>query len=118
MSGLYQPKEGEAIGLHEARSWINDLGFKRVIFEMDAKFVVDAVNGEDTPRTTYSDIVAGYRGVLKDNRGWSVVWVNREANVMAHRLARAARGYCSPHYWVECPVFVDCLPGIFCSCVL
>ncbi|KAL8544246.1 hypothetical protein ACS0TY_004688 [Phlomoides rotata] len=84
---------------------------------MDAKFVVDAVNDEERPRSTYGDIVAGCRGTLWDNTGWIVTWINPEANVMAHILARVAMDFSSPHYWIERSDFVNCLPDSFCSCM-
>ncbi|KAL8468232.1 hypothetical protein ACS0TY_031465 [Phlomoides rotata] len=68
MSGLYQPEEDEAIGLHEALSWIKDLSMHRVVIEMDVKFVVDAMNRDERLQSTYEDIVAGCRGV-EINRG-------------------------------------------------
>ncbi|XVF47134.1 hypothetical protein PTKIN_Ptkin03bG0084800 [Pterospermum kingtungense] len=42
--GIYAVKEGEAIGLFHAIRWVIDLGYDRVIFELDSKLVVDAIN--------------------------------------------------------------------------
>lgn len=36
--------EGEAMGLHEALSWIKDRDMARVVFHSDNKLVVDAIN--------------------------------------------------------------------------
>ncbi|KAL8515507.1 hypothetical protein ACS0TY_014262 [Phlomoides rotata] len=64
MPGLYEPEEGEAIGLHEALSWIKDLRVSRVVVEMDAKNVVDAVNGNEEFNSVFGDIVEGCKGLL------------------------------------------------------
>lgn len=40
---LLEMDEGEAMWVFEALSWIKDLGFQRVIIEMDAKLVFDVL---------------------------------------------------------------------------
>ncbi|KAL8526283.1 hypothetical protein ACS0TY_015487 [Phlomoides rotata] len=60
---LYEPEEGETIGLHEALSWIKDLGETRLVIEMDAKNVVDAVNGHEY-NSVFGDTVGGCKGLL------------------------------------------------------
>ncbi|KAK6119127.1 hypothetical protein DH2020_047135 [Rehmannia glutinosa] len=42
-SGLYQVREAEVIGIREALSWTKNLGFKHLIIETDAKYVVDGL---------------------------------------------------------------------------
>ncbi|XP_017251140.1 uncharacterized protein LOC108221791 [Daucus carota subsp. sativus] len=42
IAAVYQPREAEAVGLKEALSWVKDLGYKRCIFETDAKTVAEA----------------------------------------------------------------------------
>ncbi|KAL8470914.1 hypothetical protein ACS0TY_033480 [Phlomoides rotata] len=64
MPGLYEPEEGEAIGLHEALSWIKDLGVTKVVIEMDAKNVVDAINGSVEYNSVFGDIIRGCKGLL------------------------------------------------------
>lgn len=64
MPGSYSPEESEAIGLHEALSWIKDLGITRVIIEMDAKIVVDAVNDSFSDNSILGDIIIGVRREL------------------------------------------------------
>ncbi|KAL8486662.1 hypothetical protein ACS0TY_023381 [Phlomoides rotata] len=116
MPGIYRPEEGEAIGLYEALSWIKDLGLSRVIVEMNAKMVVDGVNGSARMNSVFSEIVDGCRSILVTNPGFRICWVPRDANVMAHCLARGARDFSSPYYWVERPLFVDNSPDIPCLC--
>ncbi|KAL1810968.1 hypothetical protein ACET3Z_021033 [Daucus carota] len=42
IAGEWSVKEAEARNLREAISWSMELGFKRCIFELDSKSVVDA----------------------------------------------------------------------------
>lgn len=39
MDGIFYVKEGEAMGLYHALNWIQEVGFQKVIFELD----VDAI---------------------------------------------------------------------------
>ncbi|XP_075504615.1 uncharacterized protein LOC142542052 [Primulina tabacum] len=43
MEGLYEVKEGEAMELREALSWIREMNFNQVMFEMDAQIIVKAI---------------------------------------------------------------------------
>ncbi|XVE87983.1 hypothetical protein DITRI_Ditri19aG0031800 [Diplodiscus trichospermus] len=43
--GLYAPREAEAASLYEAITWVTSMGVRNVIFESDAKAVVDSVYG-------------------------------------------------------------------------
>lgn len=65
MPGVYKPEKGEAIGLHEALSWIKELGLERVIIEMDAKMVVDAMNHLIGTNSTFETIIDGCKLVLR-----------------------------------------------------
>ncbi|KAL8549271.1 hypothetical protein ACS0TY_008208 [Phlomoides rotata] len=116
MSGLYKLEEGEAIGFHEALSWIKYLGETRVVIEMDAKIVVDAVNGHEEHNSVFGDIVVGCKSLLASMSFVWVKWIPRNANVMAHNIAKVARNFSSPHFWDERPVCVDGLPDSFCTC--
>lgn len=57
MPGSYKPEEGEAIGLHEALSWIKELRLERAIIEMDAKLVVDAIYNSSVSLSAFGSIV-------------------------------------------------------------
>ena len=43
MDDIFQVRELEALGLREALSWIKNLGFNQVIFELDSLQVVHAL---------------------------------------------------------------------------
>lgn len=41
--GLFTPREAEALSMKEAICWAIGKGFKKCIFEADAKLVIDAI---------------------------------------------------------------------------
>ncbi|KAL8529675.1 hypothetical protein ACS0TY_006929 [Phlomoides rotata] len=117
--GLYASDEGEAIGLFEVLTWVKELDLRNVFIEMDAKLVVDAFN---TPNVNailvFGVIIEACKLKFSTHPHCSVGWVVREANFVAHRLARSARDSPSPFTWVELPFNVDNLPHTSCSLVL
>lgn len=102
--GNYRPEEGEAIMLFEALSWIKDMSLERVIIEMDAKMMVDALNMVETDNSSFGDINESCHRLLTSYSHCKVQWINRDANSLAHKLVRSVRNFFSPHYWVE-PLF-------------
>lgn len=116
MAGAYKSVEREAIGLHEAVWWIKEMGLVRVIIEMDAKLMVDAVNRSAVVNSMFGSIIERYRVMLHSQPHYTVNWISRDANIVAHHLARNSRDYSSPYYWVERPDFVDNLSNSACSC--
>ncbi|KAL8510726.1 hypothetical protein ACS0TY_017518 [Phlomoides rotata] len=88
---FFRVDEGEVMGLLEALSWIKQLGFEKVIFEVDAKLVFDALA-----------VMVGL--------------VPRSANIKAHYLDRASKTFLSPEIWVVPPMTVEDLPTSTCIC--
>lgn len=111
-------KEGEALGFFEALSWIEDLGLKNVETEGDAKVVVDAIKSDDTLNTVFGNYVEACRNILASHPNYSIHFVRREANLVAHCYARAAHLYESFSIWIEPPNFVEGLSLALCNCNL
>ncbi|KAL8513872.1 hypothetical protein ACS0TY_013114 [Phlomoides rotata] len=117
LPGLYAPDEGEAIGLFEALTWLSKLDLRNVLIEMNAKLVVDAFNTRSLDFiSVFGDIIDACRIKFRAHPYCSVGWVGREANIVAHRLARIARDFPSRFTWDELPFDVDSLPYTPCSC--
>lgn len=72
---------------------------------------------EEPDATTFSDIIAAVKEALLDNGSYSIVWANRNANVVAHKLVRLSYSHDSPYYWVEPLFHVDDLLDICASCM-
>ncbi|KAL8541107.1 hypothetical protein ACS0TY_002400 [Phlomoides rotata] len=103
--GLYALDEGEAIGLFESLSWVSELDLRNVVIEMDAKLVVDAFNANRLDSiSVFGDIIESCKQKSRAFPLCSVRWVVREANFVAHRLARIARNFPSPFTWVKLPL--------------
>ncbi|XP_073136897.1 uncharacterized protein [Henckelia pumila] len=86
--GIQIVKEAEAISLLEALSWIRQLDLNMVHLEMDAKTVVDAVNKENPNISEFGSIVEQCRLLLNGQSGFSLKWVSRHSNIVAHSLAK------------------------------
>ncbi|KAL8490405.1 hypothetical protein ACS0TY_025567 [Phlomoides rotata] len=116
MPGLYQPDEREAIGLHEAHSLIKDLGLSRVIVEMDAKLVVEAINGVVHMNSVFSDIVDGCRSILVTNSGFgfvgflmmSMLWLTALREMLEVILVLII-GLSIRRLWIALPILLVCV---------
>ncbi|KAL8547905.1 hypothetical protein ACS0TY_007278 [Phlomoides rotata] len=53
--------EGEALGLFEALSWIRSLGLERIIVELDAKNVSDAMLSNRSLNSMFGDFISSYK---------------------------------------------------------
>ncbi|XP_073137113.1 uncharacterized protein [Henckelia pumila] len=65
VEGLCEVKEGEAMGLREALSWIRGMKFNRVIFEMDAQIVVKAFGSTKTDESEFGAIIEDCRRIMQ-----------------------------------------------------
>eukprot|EP00257_Ricinus_communis_P027818 XP_025015232.1 uncharacterized protein LOC112536661 [Ricinus communis] len=88
--GLFNVKLAEAIGLREAVQWVLSLGRSNVIFEYDAKVVVDAVLSGAADLFEFGAVIADCRLLLQHGCNYSVQFIRKQANLVAHSLARAS----------------------------
>ena len=73
------------------------MGKANVVFECDAKVVVDAIHAATVDLSEFSTVIAKCKSLLLQGRNYSVQFVRRQANVIAHSLAIASRlhaGFC------------------------
>jgi ribonuclease HI len=82
--------EGESIALLEALKVMVQRGYSHVIFETDSKSVVDAIHHFRSGHSEFSFIVSNINNILSCNQNFMVKFVKRQANMVAHTLARAA----------------------------
>lgn len=108
MRGGMPPREAEAWSLRAALLWMKEWRPQRCIFELDAKVVVDAVNG-DRGSSNLHTIVEECEEILKHFREVLVVFVRRSANQVAHVLAQASYSMSGPMEWIDAaPDFILC----------
>jgi ribonuclease HI len=82
--------EGEAIALLDALLQLEQRGTSHVIVETDSKSLVDAIQHIRDGVSEFSFIVRNINNVLLANPNFVVRFVKRQANLVAHTLARAA----------------------------
>jgi ribonuclease HI len=103
IQGKCSSLEGEAIALFEAIKAKEQQRFTHIIFESDSKNVVDAIKSLRFGYSEFSTIICNIRNALSLNQNFLVEFVRRQANMVAHSLAKAAI------FWTSRQVF-DVLP--------
>ncbi|KAL8463223.1 hypothetical protein ACS0TY_034025 [Phlomoides rotata] len=96
--------------------WVSNLGFEKIEVEVDAKRVFDALHRTRIDLSTFGDYIGLCTEFLTQNELFVVKLVRRNANDVAHILARVFVFYDSRCLWVEPSDFLDGLLDIFCSC--
>jgi ribonuclease HI len=97
--GKFTVIEGEANALLEALKVMQQKGYSRVIFETDCKGVVDAIHNIHGGVSEFSSIICNIKNILLVNPNFVVKFVKRQANMVAHTLAKAASS------WARCCTF-------------
>lgn len=97
--------KGEALCLLYATQWSTSLSLDSVLFEMDCKVVVDLVNSPKEDLSELGDIIRDCHAFFSSLPNLNVRFIRRQANRVAHTLARATpslSGTCDfyqvPHY--------------------
>ncbi|XVF80380.1 hypothetical protein PTKIN_Ptkin15bG0065400 [Pterospermum kingtungense] len=92
--------------VREALSWVKNQGFHLVCFETDAKYVVDAIHWEQQDYSKYGSLIYECKSLLKNDVSFSIHFVRRQANEIAHTLAKLSCSLASPALWREPPIDV------------
>jgi ribonuclease HI len=95
------PVEAEAWGLLEAIKFAAANDMSSVIFESDCKVIVDIVNSSHLPQNELGDILSTCKGLLSIHTSFIVNYVRRQANEVAHSIARASLSNPSPHVFYD-----------------
>ena len=104
--GMFQVKGAEAISLMEALSWIKNKRLQNVIFETDSRVVSNVIQERSSLVNEFGSIVNSCLDLSSHNPSYSVAFVGRKDNEVAHRLTRMSKFYASPMYWNEPPGFI------------
>jgi ribonuclease HI len=104
---MYDPATGEAVAALVAVELYRDLDVFDVILEGDSLEVVNAINEDRSSRRKYGHILDDIKMVLSSLRSWEVMHVKREANMVAHNLAKEASKLQTDRTWIEdCPLCI------------
>ncbi|KAJ9545522.1 hypothetical protein OSB04_025229 [Centaurea solstitialis] len=111
-------EECEARALLDAMVWVSTLGLSHVVFESDAKVVVDAIYEVERSISEFGDVIKEIRSLLQNHRNYSVHAISRQANGAAHLLARNSRFLSCPKVFLSAPHFLDtCINDVCHSCL-
>jgi len=101
---------GEAMELYHAIQWIRELQLSNVDFEMGAKKVVDYFNKGRNAISEFGTIMDECRKSCYNYfENSKVEFSQRQANVVAHTLAREATSLASPHIFDNVPSCISTL---------
>ncbi|XP_073025183.1 uncharacterized protein [Primulina eburnea] len=105
-SGSVGIKNAEAMAFKEALSWIEGMDVQEVIVESDSKIVVEAISTEKEDISEFGAIISECRKVIRQRPSFRVSFARRQANKVAHNLARASCFYARPSIWITPPDFI------------
>lgn len=81
--------EAEGVGVREALSWLLMRGVNcEVVVETDSLLTASAINGFKEYRLEFGNVVAECKSILQQTPWISVAHIRKQANQVAHSLAR------------------------------
>jgi hypothetical protein len=99
---------GEALGLLSALEWVHLLNLGHVDFELDAKRVVDSFKSQNSDATEFGNVINSCKTLFSNlYENSSVEFVRRQANEVAHNLAKAALLSASSQLLVTIPHCIE-----------
>ena len=103
LKGPMIPAIVEAMCCKEALSWINSLGYSRMIMELDAQKIILAINGSYGENSYFGTLIDDCKILSRDLGECSFVFSKRSVNQVAHSLAKAADSESDPGVWFTIP---------------
>ncbi|KAL5195078.1 Adenylosuccinate lyase [Glycine soja] len=86
-------QEAEAMPLHTAIAWVSDSKLDNIIFESDCKHVVIDSLFSQKVLNKYGSILRSCKRNLSVFQNFSLKFINRQVNLVAHCLTRVSRCY-------------------------
>lgn len=80
--------EAESVGVLEAVLWTRELPAQPIIMETDSLLSVNAIIRPNSNRLELGLILEHIRDFLDRNNGLSIAFVRKQANKVAHKMAR------------------------------
>jgi ribonuclease HI len=106
IDGICSSNEGEALALLEAMQTLQSRGYNNVIFETDAHNVVGAIRRRTQGVSEFSSIINKIKSMLSLCSGFEVKPIRRQANRIAHSIARAALSWSRRHVFDVVPLCI------------
>jgi len=99
--------EGEAVALLDAIHFADVNGWNRVVFESNSSTLVQALSSPDHGDSEFYPIVSSIIYQLSLHSNFEVKYVRRQANIVAHILARVARSWASQRIFYFYPSCIE-----------
>ncbi|GAU34530.1 hypothetical protein TSUD_394040 [Trifolium subterraneum] len=99
--------EGEAWALLLAMEEARHRGLDRVQFESDSKVLIEAIHMKRRGNSGFLSIVHDILSLMSSFINFEVKFVRRQANLVAHTLARAANSWASFHRFKNIPFCIE-----------
>ncbi|GAU45937.1 hypothetical protein TSUD_238390 [Trifolium subterraneum] len=99
--------EGEAWALLLAMEEARHRGLDRVQFESDLKVLIEAIHMKRRGNSKFLSIVPDILSLMSSFINFEVKFVRRQANLVAHTLARAANSWASFHRFESIPFYIE-----------
>jgi hypothetical protein len=99
--GFFEPVMGEKIAQYQAAVTCKEMGIQKVWLEGEAKIIVDALHSDESMLSCYGHLVEDTKSILKNFLSWKCGFVHREANEVAHRLAKASTIPINDRVWTN-----------------
>src|SRR6266487_1272720 len=99
--------EGETWGLLLAMEEARYRGLDRVQFESDSKVLIEAIHMKRRGNSEFLSIVHDILSLMSSFINFEVKFVRRQANLVAHTLARAANSWASFHRFENIPFCIE-----------
>ncbi|CAJ2636114.1 unnamed protein product [Trifolium pratense] len=98
---------GEALGILSALNLVHDLQLENVDFELDSRNVVTRFHSKHPNTSELGDIIKDcvrvYNTYFRNSR---IEFIRRQANEVAHALARVATSLASFHLFIDVPICI------------
>ncbi|GAU25758.1 hypothetical protein TSUD_222150 [Trifolium subterraneum] len=104
---VISPVEGEAWALLLAMEEARHRGLDRVQFESDSKVLIEAIHMKRRGNSEFLSIVHDILSFMSSFPNFEVKFVRRQANSVAHSLARAANSWSSFHRFEIIPLCIE-----------
>ncbi|GAU50953.1 hypothetical protein TSUD_411410 [Trifolium subterraneum] len=101
--------EGEAWTLLLAMEEARHRGLDRVQFESDSKVLIEAIHMKRRGNSEFLSIVHDILSLMSSFINFEVKFVRRQANLVAHTLARAVNSWASFHRFENIPFCIESL---------
>ncbi|KAK1558626.1 hypothetical protein Q3G72_004734 [Acer saccharum] len=102
LKAMYSPIIAEALAVWHGLLLAGDHGLTPCLIELDSLQVVEMINKGIPPMSDVGPIISMICGFLRMHLGCGISHIPRNANFVAHSLAKAVLSLDSDCYWLEC----------------